>query len=182
MILVKTEKKSNSLVCRQQLVFGQNSFREPQQTFPQSLKSMHRLIINHSSVIVFWHKTPRLNELEKIFFPNILAPTERRRLQLNRVMPLLWSWIPLMCEHALHSLHQWTKTFALILITSFCRRKSPTELILQDREFFIGRDSNSNSFSFQHILMSVNEFKHWLLYWFGEVSIKEPEYSHSSRS
>lgn len=167
MILVKTEKKSNSLVCRQQLIFGQNSFREPQQTFPQSLKSMHRLIINHSSVIVFWHKTPRLNELEKKKFPNILALkdpewslTEHKRLQLNRVMPLLWSWIPLMCEHALHSLHQWTKTFALILITSFCRRKSPTELILQDREFSIGRDSNSNSFSFQHILMSVNEFKH----------------------
>lgn len=73
MILVKTEKKSNSLVCRQQLIFGQNSFREPQQTFPQSLKSMHRLIINHSSVIVFWHKTSRLNELEKKKFPNILA-------------------------------------------------------------------------------------------------------------
>lgn len=165
MILVKTQKKSNSLVCKQQLIFGQNSFREPQQTFPQSLKSMHRLIINHSSVIVFWHKTPRLNELEKKKFSQYFGtkrskPTEHKRLQLNRVMPLLWSWIPLMCEHALHSLHQWTKTFALILITSFCRRKSPTELILQDREFFIGRDSNSNSFSFQHILMSVNEFKH----------------------
>lgn len=165
MILVKTEKKSNSLVCKQQLIFGQNSFREPQQIFPQSLKSMHRLIINHSSVIVFWHKTPgstsnREKKFSQYFGTKRSKPTEHKRLQLNRVMPLLWSWIPLMCEHALHSLHQWTKTFALILITSFCRRKSPTELILQDREFFIGRDSNSNSFSFQHILMSVNEFKH----------------------
>lgn len=160
MILAKTQKKSNSLVCRQQLIFGQNSFREPQQTFPQSLKSMHQLIINHSSVIVFWHKTPRLNELEKKMFPNILELKDPSLLNEEDCSWILWSWIPLMCEHALHSLHQWTKTFALILITSFCRRKSPTELIPQDREFFIGRDSNSNSFSFQHILMSVNEFKH----------------------
>lgn len=100
----------------------------------------------------------REKKFSRYFGTKRSKPTEHKRLQLNRVMPLLWSWIPLMCEHALHSLHQWTKTFALILITSFCRRKSPTELILQDREFFIGRDSNSNSFSFQHILMSVNEF------------------------
>lgn len=88
-----------------------------------------------------------------------MKPTEHKRLQLNRVMPLLWSWIPLMCEHALHSLHQWTKTFALILITSFCRRKSSTELILQDREFFI---ASSLSGEIRIPIVSVSNIYWWV--------------------
>lgn len=59
---------------------------------PQSLKSilMHRLIINQSSVIVFWHKTPRLKELERKKIPNILALEDTSPLNVEDCSWIEW--------------------------------------------------------------------------------------------
>lgn len=125
---------------------------------------------------VLWHMMQtREKKLEK--FPNLLTHEDTRPLkavQLKWVMPLLRAWILLMCEHALRSLHQWTKNSCI----------DPKYPLLQ--EIFLNwflihavsslsRDSNSNSFSFC-TEMCVNEFKHWHLYWFWGEALKHPSF------
>lgn len=139
---------------------------------------MHRLIINQSSVIVFWHKTPRLKELERKKIPNILALEDTSPLNVEDCSWIEWchfydlefllcvNMLCILCINELKLLH-WSFN------TLFFAGENPWQ-----NWFFRASSSLSGEIRIPivsvstNIQTSVNEFKHWLLYWFPEVSVK----------